>query len=770
MKKVNKITGKTKLILGGLATAIVGVTTVSAKMAMTFESGMAQVWTLTNVSKKRLDSLSMSVLNLSRNLGAPTRALTKGLYDIVSAGVAVKNSMGFLRVATTAAVAGATNTAVAVDALTSIVNAYGDALGKNLSVVERAKKANDILFLTVKYGKTTFEELAQSVGTLTAVGAQVGVSFRQIGAALATLTKGGIKSQVAIVYLRQILMSVIKPSSEASKLAEKLGIDFSVASLKARGLAGFLNYVKEATDNNSKSLATLFPNVRALSAVMALTGKQANEYNTILAKMQVEHGAANEAFKKMEKTASVTWKKVIAGAKATAIAFGTGLLKGIKDVSLASQQLQKHTIDLNLVMKTGKMIVKGLASAWFLFKAGVLAVTAVIAKFWNYLKIAVKKTLLFLVKAAKLVRINLKSLERYARGINTTSYAHDLLTQSLNENRKAYALWNKESSKTKNEKTQEFDVLAYVKSQRKKQGVNKEATKKEIQEVKKRIEKARELRVKQREQEFQRIREEKRFAFDLTNWIEEQLNKRVNLYQKSITKQKNLLKSLYSEYKNLLFQQRRNTESFMSMRVSILSKGLSKEGKAVQARGLATFYKQRAEEARTRGNFERERSLLKQAQQIYYQLAMSAKQPTWTQDYIEFLKTQNKIQATFEKQKAENVRKRGEAEKKIKELKKKVEDFFTYAEKQVKINLNVEEAKNKLDMLANKLREKKESLISAGILKNKGKEKETSKVTPPPTINITFNVKEKVDKKTVRNVIIPEIQKATKNKIVASGA
>ena len=60
-----------------------------------------------------------------------------------------------------------------------------------------AAKASDIMFTTVKLGKTNFDELSGSLFQVAPIASSLGVDFESVGAALADLTAKGTPTSVA---------------------------------------------------------------------------------------------------------------------------------------------------------------------------------------------------------------------------------------------------------------------------------------------------------------------------------------------------------------------------------------------------------------------------------------------------------------------------------------------------------------------------------------------------------------------------------------------
>lgn len=350
---------RSTLILGGMGIAAV-------KMAADFEKGMATVATLLDDSDKHMGKFKKGVLDLSVASGQSTQTLTKGLFDIISAGIKAEEAMGFLKVATEAALGGSTTTAIAVDALTSIVNAYGKQLGETKSQTERAKVASDIFFSTIKFGKTTFAELAPVIGRLTSISASINLSFSSMGAALAALTKKGIGTAAAVTGVRSSLVSIIKPTTSASKFAKELGIDFTAAGLKSKGFVKFIQEIAEKTKGSTESLAKLFPNIRALAAITALTTKEGlAELIRIEKANDKATGETKKAADKIRNTLSFMIGQLTAKVKKFAIEFGTGIIGPFKDFLKLLDLTADSSDDVFSAMEIGKEVAITLGKAFF---------------------------------------------------------------------------------------------------------------------------------------------------------------------------------------------------------------------------------------------------------------------------------------------------------------------------------------------------------------------------------------------------------------------
>ncbi|GAG21900.1 unnamed protein product, partial [marine sediment metagenome] len=233
------------------------------KAASDFQAQMANVNTMLDLqSKKFLPSLAKAISNMSVQYGEGTKTLTNGLYDILSASIPVEKSIKVLDTSVRAAKAGMTDTGVAADAITTILNSYGLA-------AENAADVSDFFFAIVKRGKTTFAELAPTIGRVASLAASSGVELEELGAVLSTLTRGGVKTEEAMTGVRAMLSAVSGASEEsAAVFKDKVGIQLDSVMLKTKGLTGMLKAMAEAR-LTPEELKKIFPNVRAAAAAAA---------------------------------------------------------------------------------------------------------------------------------------------------------------------------------------------------------------------------------------------------------------------------------------------------------------------------------------------------------------------------------------------------------------------------------------------------------------------------------------------------------------------
>ena len=351
--------GVTHLVTSGIR-AIKTQITDTIQKGREFEREWANTTTMLTISTREMDKLKRELMNLSPTLGDTTE-LAKGMYQVLSASIEPAKAIEFLGVAAKAAKAGLTDVYTSVDALTTVINAYG-------MQAEEATKVSDIMFQTVKRGKLTYGELAGALGTVVPVAATVGIRFEEVAAALASLTRQGINVQTATMQLRQVFMAVLKPGKEAKDLAKGLGIEFNITAMKAMGLGKWLEHVKIKTGGSAQAYSVLFKNVRAMTPIMALAGRAAKGFADDIELMGIASGSTEEAFQKQMKTSDFWIKTLENSINKFKISFYTGFVDPLKTGISTSKDLEDRTKELTATFEDlGKVVgigVMGFFGEW----------------------------------------------------------------------------------------------------------------------------------------------------------------------------------------------------------------------------------------------------------------------------------------------------------------------------------------------------------------------------------------------------------------------
>ena len=271
-------------------TAGIGVLTAAFGTLVEQDFAEAKLSTLSD----NVDELKPKLVSLSDELSgqASTLDLLTASYDLASAGFA-KNAeiTEILKAAQLGATGGFSDLATVTDATTSVLNAYG-------LEADKAAKIVDGFAQTQADGKIVVDQYAQQIGRIAPIAAGAGVSIDELNAAISAVTATGVPVESTFAGLRQVIASIQKPTGEASKVAEKLGIDFSAAALQSKGLSGVLEDIIKNGGASADNLSKLFGSVEALTAIQPLLNDELVKFNQALNNQANAQGrAARDAFK-----------------------------------------------------------------------------------------------------------------------------------------------------------------------------------------------------------------------------------------------------------------------------------------------------------------------------------------------------------------------------------------------------------------------------------------------------------------------------------------
>ena len=280
-------------MFGGMSIALSAAATAGVSLQKNFAAGMRKVNTLIDSNVVSLQKLSDGIVNVSKETGVAVTELAEAEYQAISASVPVEHVTEVLRVASKAAVGGATTVTAAVDGLTNAMNGFH-------IPAERAAQVSDAFFTAVKLGKTSMEALSSSIGTVASTAYNMGVSLDEVMAGFAAITKQGVDTATAATQMGRLMDSITKPGKEALEVAQKIGIEFSRAGVQAAGgLIPFITKIKEATNGNQEMIAALFNQSVARKGFQNLTS-DVGDLNNILQQTREAAGASAEAFDKMK--------------------------------------------------------------------------------------------------------------------------------------------------------------------------------------------------------------------------------------------------------------------------------------------------------------------------------------------------------------------------------------------------------------------------------------------------------------------------------------
>ncbi|MGJ0584488.1 phage tail tape measure protein [Enterococcus faecalis] len=291
-----KIKGVGTKITAGVTVPIMAIGGFATKQAIEVETQFAKVSTLLDSSQVDFQKYKNEIAKTATEMGVSFEEYSESVYSAISASVDQADAVNFVGDAVKLAKGGFTETATAVDLLTTTINAY------NLKATD-AGKISDYLISTQNLGKTTVNELASSMGKVIPIANANNVGMNELSTAYAVMTKNGIATAETGTMVKAMLNELGKTGSQADKaLKEIAGKSFKQLMDEGNNLSDVLNLMNEHAHKNGLALNDMFGSVEAGTAALTLSKGEGSEYNEILKQINDSAGATQEAFDKMDDT------------------------------------------------------------------------------------------------------------------------------------------------------------------------------------------------------------------------------------------------------------------------------------------------------------------------------------------------------------------------------------------------------------------------------------------------------------------------------------
>lgn len=403
----NSVSGMASSIIskiGKAAAAAASVKTLINTMktaigeAVSAETSFAKVNTLLSENADRTKYFS-DIKNASRSTGVVVSDLSEAVYSALSASVDEKSAVDFTQSAVKLAKGGFTETATAVDVLTTAINAY------NLKA-DDAVRVSDVLITTQNLGKTTVGELASSMGQTIPIANSAGTAIEDLAAQYAVMTKNGVATAESGTQIKAMLNELSAAGTNVSDTLKKLtGKSFEELQKSGMNTAEILNILKTNAEASGQKLSDMFGSVEAGAAALTIVKDGGTDFNNILLQMQNSAGATEKAYTTMANTTEERFNKLKNNLMIAMGEIGEKLLPTIEeffeyidenseelgeiieDVGGAISELLKIAVEAIKVAWEHKDVILAIVSAMAAYKAA-LAISKLIDTFRTALNMA----------------------------------------------------------------------------------------------------------------------------------------------------------------------------------------------------------------------------------------------------------------------------------------------------------------------------------------------------------------------------------------------
>ena len=379
---------------------ILGVGAAAVKMATDFGTSMTKIRTLVGASAEELKAYEKDVLSLSATTGVAASQLAEGLFFITSAGLSGQEAIDALSVSAKASAMQMGDMNDIASALTSVMKAYE---GEQMS----AARAGDLLHETLKQGKFEASEFMSRLGRVIPTAAAAGISFEELGAAAATMSKLSGDAASTLTGLNQLMMKLLNPSAEQIEILSMLGMTYGdLSKMLDDSLMGTLQHLFNELEGTDDLLLKMFGSSKAVTAALSTMGLQSETYTQVLDGMNNSVGNVNEGFDILSSDAGFRFQKTLNQVKLVLIDIGNIVmplvLKGLEAISRAiskfsnlSPEVKKMSVAFALILasvgplltlfgsfaRIGALIARGFALVSIKVLAIIAAIGLLVASF-----------------------------------------------------------------------------------------------------------------------------------------------------------------------------------------------------------------------------------------------------------------------------------------------------------------------------------------------------------------------------------------------------
>jgi TP901 family phage tail tape measure protein len=267
----------------------------SGQEAITVSRGIGEILSITQSMPQTNKDWERSIYEIANAYNFTLADTVEGLYQAISNQVAAGSDiLTFMQSSAQFAKTTKSSIVQSVDLLSAAVNAFG----YDASSTEHIAA---VLFRTIELGRVRTEDMANTFGRVAATAALAGVTFEDLGAAIAQITVRGVKYERASTFIINVLNKMMKPSKQMQQIFADMGVTSGEALIKIHGLTGVIKLLADRVGYSASEVAEMFKDIRAVGGISLLT-QDAKKLQEVAEQLQKSSEYYNKAKTKIAET------------------------------------------------------------------------------------------------------------------------------------------------------------------------------------------------------------------------------------------------------------------------------------------------------------------------------------------------------------------------------------------------------------------------------------------------------------------------------------
>lgn len=300
---------------------VIAAGAAATKLAVDFDTSMSRMQGLAGVTADEVAGMRDRIMELSHETAIGPQKLADAMYFIASSGIKGAAALDALEVSAKASAAGLGDVEVVADAVTSAMNAYADS---GLT----AANATDVLVGMVREGKGEADEMAGQLGRILPFASQLGVSFEDLGAGLAYLTRTSGDSRLATTQLGGALQHLLVPSAQGRQALDDIGLSAQGVRdmIREKGLLGALVELDDRFGHSEEKWKQLVEEGQSVAGILSLVRNNGEDAAPVFDALGDSAGNLDNAFGRFAESAGFESAQAFADLQVALIELGDELV------------------------------------------------------------------------------------------------------------------------------------------------------------------------------------------------------------------------------------------------------------------------------------------------------------------------------------------------------------------------------------------------------------------------------------------------------------
>jgi TP901 family phage tail tape measure protein len=282
----------------------------SVRVAMDFEQAMSAVAAKTQAGQEDMAKLTDLAKDLGRSTQFSAREVAEGMDFLAMAGFKVNDILTAMPGMLNLAAAGGMDLAAAADIATNVLTGMG-------LEVDQTSRVVDVLAKTATSGNLNIADLGETFKVIAPIAAVANASLEEMAGAMLVLATGGIRGSDAATGLKNVMLRLAAPPTEAAKALERLGVSTLDADGNFRGIQPVLADVDQAmkdlnlgTGEQLEIQNALFGKIGIASGALLQQAAATGQLNEKVLEVTDSQGAAAEMAEIMNDNLAGAFKRL----------------------------------------------------------------------------------------------------------------------------------------------------------------------------------------------------------------------------------------------------------------------------------------------------------------------------------------------------------------------------------------------------------------------------------------------------------------------------